>query len=551
MPIETAAAETTAPVFEKTLAEPRALWLADKLEALVRRNKRLKVAAALELAVSEPYIIWHQQTDGKLGPARKCDTCAAAAVTAGRPFVKDQPIAAVRSVECPGCAAHWDPEVVRDVRVAGSLPALSGWRLVAALEWKRGLEGAVEIVVRSAPGGGDLPPAYFAPGAKPHCDHCATRRFRSTCYVLRGEDGSTRQVGASCLADFVRDPDAVKAAEFLASMCSMSAEAEDEENEEAGGFARGSRSALLAAFLAAAAACVRILGAYRTAKQAEADGKTSTARLAGLLLDRPEQARKIAPDLRVEEVDRVLAGRIIEWARSSFPAGHPVPFEANMGAFARLGLVGPRDEGMAAYMVEAYRKALGLIEERARRPAQPEARHLAAAPDERVELDVEVVRVASFETAWGTTYVTTMRRLADGAVGACPAAAASDEGAIVVYKGKDTIWVRAALGSADEQGRPVDCAGWQPVSPGARVRIRATVKEHGEYKGQPQTTVSRIDRVCDGWGFAAEPGTPEAQARDAAIASGRNAPPRRTKARKAKAAPQVADEATDALFALP
>ena len=516
------ATETAAPAaFEQTLDESRALWLADKLEALMRRAKRIKSLAALDLQVSDAYAIWFPRATK--AAIRACERCAGA------------PAEVTRGGDCPGCAAHWEGAVVRDVRVTGTLPALSGWRLVAALEWKRGLEGAVEIVVRSAPGGGDLPACYFAPGAKPHCDHCATKRPRATCYVLRGEDGTYRQVGASCLADFVRDPDAARVAECLASMCALGKDAE--ENEEAGGFGAGRRSFLLANFLAAVAACVRVVGCYRTAKQADADGAISTARLAGRYMDDRAGARKICPDLDVEPADRVLAERVIAWARESFPAGHPVPFEANMGAFARLGLVGPRDEGMAAYMVEAYRRALGVAEERARRPVQPEARHLEAAPGTRVELDVEIVRVGSYETAWGTTYVTTMRRLPDGAAGACKAAEVSDEGAILVYKGKDTVWVRAALGSATADGRPQDCAGWQPAGPGARVRIRATVKEHTEYKGKPQTIVQRIDRLCDGWGFAAEPGTPEAQARDAAIAEGRNAPKAKAKARKGKAAP--------------
>lgn len=537
MSIETTAAPTA---FVRTLAEPRALWLADKLEALVRRNRRLQVAAALELQVSEPYIVWHRS-----GLIRDCEECSAAAAAAGRPFVRGEAIEPVASPDRPGCEAHWEAEVVRDVRVAGTLPALGGWRLVAAIDWLSGLDGAREVIVRSAPGGGDLPARYFAPDARPTCDHCSTQRGRKTCYVLRGEDGAMRQVGASCLADFVRDPDAVKAAEVLAAMCSLSDQAE--EDEEAGGYGGGrERALLLLDYLAAVAACTRALGAFRTSKQAAADGALSTADAAALLKDRPEQARKYAPDLAVEPVDRLLAERTIAWARASFPAGHPVAFEANMGAIARLGLVDYARRGMAAFMVEAYRKALEA------RPVQPEARHLAAAVGERVELDVEIVRVTSFETVWGTTYITIMRRLADGAVGACPAAEVADEGAVLVYKGKDTIWVRAALGSADEQGRPVDCAGWQPVGPGARVRIRATVKEHGEYKGRPQTTVQRIDRICEGWGFAAEAGTPEAQAREAQIAAGANRKAKPARARKAKAAAPAerseADVAADALF---
>ena len=92
---------------------------------------------------------------------------------------------------------------------------------------------------------------------------------------------------------------------------------------------------------------MQVVGCYRTAKQADAGGTISTAPGSRAAWTTARAPAKIRPDLDVEPADRVLAERVIAWARGSFPANRPVPFEANMGAFARLELVGPRD-GMAA-----------------------------------------------------------------------------------------------------------------------------------------------------------------------------------------------------------
>ena len=35
------------------------------------------------------------------------------------------------------------------------------------------------------------------------CDHCGTTRRRSATYLVEHEDGSRKQVGSSCMADFL------------------------------------------------------------------------------------------------------------------------------------------------------------------------------------------------------------------------------------------------------------------------------------------------------------------------------------------------------------
>lgn len=550
MPIETAAAETAsiARAFEATLPEPVAMWLADKLGSLAKRARRLGQVEGLALVLSEPRVAWRRWRERREA-SRDCDTCKTALRSLDLRHGAQSWGSEAWIAEDPGCG-HWEPVVLRDVLVSGSLPTLNGWTLVAAIDFERSAEGR-EVIVRQAPGGGDLPAAYYGADARPVCEHCSKVRSRHTCYVLRGEGGKLVQVGASCLADYVRSADAAQTANFLTQWAAVIAEAagKDEEDTDLGGY-RGSCARSLERLLACVAAFVRVEGAYVTAKAADG-GRTPTARKALRLLTDPARSRQEWPDVDVTGADGEKAKRAIAWARETYPRGCAAsPFEANLGTLARIGYVEPGQESLAAYMVEAYRKALGEAQAHTARPKAPEARHLAAKIGERVEFDAEVVRIGSYQTAYGTTYVTTLRRLADGAVGTCPAASVADEGAVVVWKSKEGLWLRGAIGAADEQGNPQD-GGWVAASPGDRVRVRATVKAHTEYKGQPQTEVSRVERLCDGWGFAAEPGTPEAQARDAAIASGRNAPPKRAKARKAKVAPQAADEATDALFALP
>lgn len=335
-------------------------------------------------------------------------------------------------------------------------------------------------------------------------------RRRGTCYVLRHkETGEYRQVGKQCLADFVRCPDAAAVAEFLSGFGS----AVDEARE--GGSGSLTPVLTLSQYLAAVCAVRRTEERFITKKQAEEWGVGSTSSLASRLLFDKAWASKSG--IKIEAQDYKESAQVIVWALQKFPAGGDLSeFEANMGALARLQIVPRRSEGVAAYMPEAYRRDLGLQIERTRAAALP-AKHLDAKVGERVELDVTIVRVVPFNNAYGGGFITVMR---------------AEDGSMLSWKSRECLHVRAPWGSRETDERGV--GEWVAAMDGAQVRIKATVKEHGEYKGRPQTTVSRVERVCDGWGYVAEWGSEGAELAARMIAAGRNAPEVKKPARARK-----------------
>lgn len=83
---------------------------------------------------------------------------------------------------------------------------------------------------------------------------------------------------------------------------------------------------------------------------------------------------------------------------------------------------------------------------------------------QKVSVKVKVERTACFDTAFGTTFVTTMRDEKDN---------------VVVYKGK-CLEIKKTDGY-------LDC-----VKAGDEFEIKGTVKNHSEYKGVKQTYIQRV-----------------------------------------------------------
>jgi hypothetical protein len=78
--------------------------------------------------------------------------------------------------------------------------SLNGWTLIAILHHRRGRPTIVETM----PGAGINADAWSR--SEGWCEHCRTRRARTTTYLLRDRHGRLAQVGANCLADFTGHP---------------------------------------------------------------------------------------------------------------------------------------------------------------------------------------------------------------------------------------------------------------------------------------------------------------------------------------------------------
>lgn len=500
-----------------TLTPWRGEWLQEKLSGIAKRAERSGVRCTPRLvSVSDPYSVWKGVRGALDALAPDC--------TADHEGCR------------PGhCFMHWREEIVQDFCADGAMPVLpGGWRLLAAIDRVRlAPDQPLATIVREAPGR-TCPPEFRGDDAANRCDHCNTCRARRVVYVLQDLDGlRTIQVGSTCVAEFIRDPKVEATIEAILAACAAwaSVPTEDEDGNPLGGGRNDDAPSPLHTYLQHVAAAQRDNHGCYVSRAAAREMQTSTSDAAySSMTARTPKERQAWPDLR-KPVDTIVATAAIEWAKSLPTNGSS--FEQNLRTFAWAGFYTPRHKGTAAYIVPAYLKSISVAAVAA---SQKTATRFAGEIGSKHECEVEVIRVSSYESQFGTGYITTMR--------VCGGA---NEGATLKWMSGQTPTVRDAheMGYVQElldAGSDIADRLTHPVTTSAKAGDRLTiafkVKGHGQYKGAPETQVSHVKRTCNGWGYRAEPATPAARIATRMLAEGQNAPApvKKTRVRKAKTA---------------
>lgn len=288
---------------------------------------------------------------------------------------------------------------VADFTVAweGEIVLPGGWRFLAAIDHLGEAGNIVRPFVREdEEAAEDAFAAYFE--AEPHCDHCGTNRDRKMTVVIEDEDGVRKQVGTSCLRDFLgHDPKNV--------LWVIENDPTSDEDDFFGGFGVPSFPPARQV-LNQAAACVRVLG--WTPKSAP-EWKTSTVSSVDFNLNPPskmerseiEAHREFAP---VTFQDRETVQRAFEWLADDERSGNS-DYIRNLRTVCMSDFVLPKYQGLLVSLIGAYERAIGKEAERRAREAAERARRATAAPvpvtDERLRFEGTVVKVAKQE---GFTY---------------------------------------------------------------------------------------------------------------------------------------------------
>jgi len=89
------------------------------------------------------------------------------------------------------------------VRIEGDAPKLAGWSFIGIAE-----PSPSGNLLRAVPGEA-IPETFRHTGT--HCDHCLENRYRNETYIVKNDKGDHKQVGSSCLKDFLghKDPSAI------------------------------------------------------------------------------------------------------------------------------------------------------------------------------------------------------------------------------------------------------------------------------------------------------------------------------------------------------
>lgn len=337
--------------------------------------------------------------------------------------------------------------VLLPVLIEGEEPMLAGWRFVAAIDHVT----AEANIIRCRPGC-ELNAKWRS--ATPDCQHCGTTRNRLKTYVLEHESGEVKQVGSTCIGDFLGDhgtnPEGLAA--YEEELFALSAESWSEEGE---GGASGSNLLDTTHLLEAAAAHIRLYGwTSRSAAKMDLTGQTiPTANLVqGWLLFQSRYATRELKErweeARPTDADKEKAEKAREWARRLNPVSD---YEHNLKTIASLEVIGLKHLGIAVSLINAYDRAIG--EEIRRNRAAIVSEHFGEVKV-RGNWGAIVTRVNTIEGQYGTTWIVGF------SVGA----------------GNEAVWF--ASKNPD-------------VSVGDAVVLAGSVKKHDTYKGVKQTTLTR------------------------------------------------------------
>lgn len=248
--------------------------------------------------------------------------------------------------------------------VVGETPKFNGWMFVGTLNHTE--EGNI---IRAIPGA-EIPVQYR--DRRPVCDHCKANRIRRDTYIVRHDDGTHKQVGSNCLHDFLGHADPAKLAawaELVLGAFDMCASA------------TGGKSGMdiyridLPSYLNYVAEQVLRDGRFITRKMAnESAILTPTSVLAMNQMTRhdasglpSEAAIKLATDAR-EFVLRKYAPHLAEtgtdedFKRSmlGFMSNRNdslSDFEHNLLVSASCEAIEPKQAGVAAYIIESFRRS--------------------------------------------------------------------------------------------------------------------------------------------------------------------------------------------------
>lgn len=337
--------------------------------------------------------------------------------------------------------------VVHDVTVAGASPQLEGgWRLAAVIDHRQS-HPTLGWLVRRTPDFNEVALPEGIEHTDPTCDHCGTLRERIATFLLLSEAGDWKRVGRQCLRDFLgsKSPEAI--ASYYEAVLDFVRDLDDWDDDEPGG---GRQDVMTKTFLTFVAGAVRTTGAYYSRKSEQEDKGPSTATMAwGRLMSDPE---KIDPSDRTTAADYETAGEIIAWGATLVEKSNLSDYERSLAIVLYQEVVAPRSLGLLASAWFAWARETNRLPERNDQKPSVHQGQIG----ERIE---RIVRIA--------------RRF--------------DSPSNFRYNGLHFFYIME-----DEDGNAFTW-GTEAVemAEGETVKIKGTVKKHSEYRGRPQTEMTR------------------------------------------------------------
>jgi hypothetical protein len=284
------------------------------------------------------------------------------------------------------------------VTITGTLPQVpGGWQVLAAVDHEATDDGFRNIVRGYEDG---IVAEWLT--AEPNCDHCGADRNRRYTVVVRDADGNVRQVGKSCLRDFVGH----QSIETLMSLATcwgdfISDSADPDEDR----VARTERTLPAGAVVAAALAATKAFGYQK------ADSDHPTRRTVQTLLT--EQRNQYNDHIFagcLEAIDTlggpqavgVDVAAAIQWVTTQDGTSD---YMTNMATIFSSPAIDVKRLGFAVSLASVWNREQQRVVERNARAEAEAARKADAtdAPEGRVEVEGVIVATKTYESDFGTT----------------------------------------------------------------------------------------------------------------------------------------------------
>lgn len=232
-----------------------------------------------------------------------------------------------------------------NVTLRGERPIINGWAFVATLQHDMG-----STILRVVPGE-TVPTQYRNTGNV--CEHCMANRERKDTFIVRHETNGYKQVGRTCLKDFMGHDDPHKVAGYAEAFADALDILEDAESYDPEAIGFGSRYSCLMTLLEVVAADVRMNGwVSRGAAREDVTGqKLATVDRASMIIGDKKTNEFVT------EADRAMAQASIEWATALDEKPELSDYEHNIASIASARCYERRTMGLAGSIVAAYKRA--------------------------------------------------------------------------------------------------------------------------------------------------------------------------------------------------
>lgn len=337
-----------------------------------------------------------------------------------------------------------DPGIIYityDMRIVGPMLCLNGgWTFVGKIDHYEGMNLA-------APG--QTIPAQYR-NAEAVCQHCGKDRDRKETYIFVNAAGEYKQVGSSCLLDFVGiDPSkALWASDMWYMMLKIT-----EEDEEYIGGKREPAGINLERFLAQTFVTIRVMG-WLSRKEAEIQQRMATASIVWRDMTEVRDYKWIIKE-RFSPADLALAQQVVAWMLALDPAPDN-DYLFNLLRIAQNGFVTYKSSGFAASAVNTWQREQEKIEK-----AKHNASQWVGQPGAKIEVKAKLLRTFTFHSEWGVTH----------------------KHKFVMETGAVLIWSTAT-------GLDEDCE-YMITGKVQKVDAKHPFGGHVDYKGEKQTLLSR------------------------------------------------------------